>query len=337
MTIFRRTAFTLVELLVVIAIIGVLVSLLLPAIQSAREAARRSGCTNNLMQLGMAIHAYESSHLVLPAGVINAAGPIRNEPVGQHIGWLVHLLPHLEEGVAYRHVDQQAGTYHKSNEAVRALRIAVFGCPSEPGGTASSYAGCHHDIEAPIDADNNGVFFLNSRLRMKDISDGAKYTIFVGEKRLEPNIPDLGWMSGTRATLRNTGTPLNETGKEAKAKLGPFVVPRPGTPDEWMLDPNSATAVAQPESREDKSAVDPAEPTNEKDAERKETPAAPQAAVQPLLFVGGFGSPHLGGVAQFTFGDGSVRVLSDTISPGLLKQLGHRADGQLLKTQDLNW
>src|SRR5688500_5557706 len=175
MNIHRRTAFTLVELLVVIAIIGVLVAILLPGIQAAREAARRSGCSANLMQLGMAVHGYESAHGVLPSGVTNPAGPIRNQAVGQHISWLVRLLPYLEEEVAYRHIDLEAGVYHRSNRAVRSLSIGVFTCPSDQiWGTATSYAGCHHDVEAPIDADNNGAFFLNSRLRMKDISDGSK-------------------------------------------------------------------------------------------------------------------------------------------------------------------
>jgi hypothetical protein len=66
-----------------------------------------------------------------------------------------------------------------------------------------NYAACHHDVEAPIDQDNNGVMFLNSAVPIRDISDGTTHTIFVGEKAIEED--DLGWMSGTRATLRNTG------------------------------------------------------------------------------------------------------------------------------------
>jgi prepilin-type processing-associated H-X9-DG protein len=82
-------------------------------------------------------------------------------------------------------------------------------CPSNWADDSpySSYAGCHHDAEAPIDADNRGVFFLNSRLTRDDLKDGVAYTLFIGEKLIEDT--DLGWLSGTPATLRNTGTQLN--------------------------------------------------------------------------------------------------------------------------------
>ncbi len=202
-----RAAFTLVELLVVIAIIGILVGLLLPAVQAAREAARRSQCTHNLMQLGLAVHHHEFNMERLPSGVINPDGPIRSEAVGQHVSWIVQVLPYLEERVAYGQFDLQAGAYAPVNLAVREHDISVLKCPSDPSAysqrmSISTYAGCHHSEETPIEADNNGLLFLNSRIGFGDILDGSTYTILLGEKLIEGE--DLGWVSGTRSTLRNT-------------------------------------------------------------------------------------------------------------------------------------
>ncbi len=205
-----RMGFTLVELLVVIAIISVLVAAMMPAVQASREMARRATCTSHVAQLLLAVQNYEDAFGSLPAGVANPDGPIRSEPSGYHQGWLVQLLPYLDEGNMYRAVDFSKGVYDPANARVRALSPDVFLCPSSPDSQAavSDYAGCHHDVEAPIAADNRGVLFLNSYVRRDAITDGASHTLFIGEKLADVN--DLGWMSGTRATLRNTGTPLNE-------------------------------------------------------------------------------------------------------------------------------
>src|SRR5262245_32852973 len=90
-----RRGFTLIELLVVIAIIAVLIALLLPAVQQAREAARRTQCKNNLMQMGLALHNYEMTYERLPPGSVDPNRPIRNEPKDYHFGWMVKLLPYL--------------------------------------------------------------------------------------------------------------------------------------------------------------------------------------------------------------------------------------------------
>ena len=105
----RRPGFTLVELLVVIAIISILIMLLLPAVQAAREAARRVTCLNSMAQLNLAAHNYEFHWESLPAGVINPTGPIRSEPSGIHVSWMVQLLPYLEQRAAYEQFDQQLG------------------------------------------------------------------------------------------------------------------------------------------------------------------------------------------------------------------------------------
>ena len=206
-----RNGFTLVELLVVIAIIGTLVGLLLPAVQAAREAARRCSCANNLTQLGLALHNHEFSQEAFPAGVTDDVGPIRSVAEGKHIGWIVRLLPYIEQQMLARNVDESAGAYAEANLPVRRARIQVLTCPSYPLPLAnregpevghSTYAGCHASRETPIDAGNDGVLFLNSRIRFGDIEDGSSNTLLLGEHFLLPD--DLGWMSGTRATLRNS-------------------------------------------------------------------------------------------------------------------------------------
>jgi prepilin-type processing-associated H-X9-DG protein len=148
----------------------------------------------------------------LPPGVTNSDGPIRNEPQGQHVSWIVQVLPYMEERPLFDRFDQSAGAYDPKNAVVRAARIEVLVCPSYPGDALANlnaealttYAGCHHDAEAPIDSDNNGLLFLNSQIRYSDIYDGSSKTILVGEYL--PSGDALGWVSGTRATLRNTSS-----------------------------------------------------------------------------------------------------------------------------------
>jgi prepilin-type N-terminal cleavage/methylation domain-containing protein len=274
--------FTLVELLVVIAIIGVLVALLLPAVQAAREAARRTSCVNNEVQLALAIHSYEFHFETLPPGVTNPTGPIRNEPQGIHVSWIVRILPYMEENALFRHFDPALGAYAPANAQVRATEISAIECPSEPQEfyneahsiAQSSYVGCHNDVEAPIDTDNHGLLFLNSKIRYGEIEDGSSKTILLSESLLSAD--ELGWVSGTRATLRNTGTVPNSG---AAPELGPD---------------------------------------------------APKEKPSNSLAVGGFSSHHAGGI-NAALADGSIHFISDAIDAALLRQLGNRADGQIMK------
>lgn len=232
----RDSAFTLVELLVVITIIAILMALMLPAVMAAREAGRRMECLSHLSRIGVALSNYESAHGMLPPGTIVNQGPIHNVAKGYHMGWMVQTLPYIEEGTAFDHVDFSVGVYDPKNAAVRAINIPMFACPSADPlrnsatgasdihgpptagtWTVSNYAGCHNDVETPIDIHNNGVLFLNSHISENDVLDGLSHTIYVGEKLGDEH--DLGWMSGTRATLRNTGTPLG-WGAEGKPVAG---------------------------------------------------------------------------------------------------------------------
>jgi prepilin-type processing-associated H-X9-DG protein/prepilin-type N-terminal cleavage/methylation domain-containing protein len=284
----RRAGFTMIELLTVVGLIAVLIALLLPAVQSAREAARRTWCANNLLQLGVAMGNYASTHRVLPPGVVEPKGPIVNAPKGYHMGWAVQILPFIEQQNRYRHVDFRRGVYADENSTAVGNSILLFLCPSSRGG-GGSYCGCHHDVEAPIDADNHGVLYLNSHVAYDDITDGAAYTILLGEAT---NVMMLGWASGTRDTLRNTGWPINAPDPTVPASRRPFVVP---TPEERLT--------------EYRTLVDD--------------------GVVPLTYVGGFGSRH-GSGANVLFCDGSVHFLKDSIDPRVFRYMGHRADGEVI-------
>ncbi|SIO07823.1 prepilin-type processing-associated H-X9-DG domain-containing protein [Singulisphaera sp. GP187] len=217
--------YTMVEVLVVICLIGGMIALLLPAIVGGRELARRTRCVNNLKQLSLAMHNHHNTHEVFPPGVVNLNGPIRNEPVGYHHSWVVPLLPFMEQAsIAGRGADR-LGIYEPNNSGMRAVQVTTLLCPSDPGPlkrndgiSENSYAGCHHEVEMPIDVANHGVLFLNSRIRYEDIEDGLSTTLMLGEKLR--NGFDLGWASGTRATLRNTGSPIN-SGDLLYAKSSP--------------------------------------------------------------------------------------------------------------------
>ena len=169
----------------------------------AREAARRTQCQSRLSQFILAVHNYEMSHSVYPPGTINPKGPIRNLPSGYHHSWTIQILPYIEEQNTWKAIDKSVGVYHSKNAAAVTSMPRLFLCPSTLTRGNICYAGVHHDQEKPIDANDNGVFFLNSRLRYDDVTDGTAHTLFLGEKL--PDGWDLHWMSGTRATLRNAG------------------------------------------------------------------------------------------------------------------------------------
>lgn len=119
---FRRRAFTLVELLVVIAIIGVLVALLLPAVQAAREAARRSQCSNNLKQLGLGLHNFESTYQKLPGGGISPTSDL---------SMLVQLLPFIEQQAIFDRFDLTVHNYEGVNPTASAVQVKTLICPSD--------------------------------------------------------------------------------------------------------------------------------------------------------------------------------------------------------------
>jgi prepilin-type N-terminal cleavage/methylation domain-containing protein/prepilin-type processing-associated H-X9-DG protein len=212
-TLSRRSAFSLLEVLMVSVIIGILIAVMLPAMIASRAGAKGIQCINNFRQLGLALENYQSCYQVLPPGVVNTVGPIDEQAEGPQIGWIVQLLPNMEQQAVWRTIDTRRPYDDPVNHTAILVHISTILCPADPefksfrGLGVTSYAGCHHDVEAPIDADDHGVLFLNSAIAKADITDGTSFTITVGEKIITPS--DSGWMAGTRSTLRNTGTPIN--------------------------------------------------------------------------------------------------------------------------------
>ncbi|MDD4268102.1 MAG: DUF1559 domain-containing protein [Pirellulaceae bacterium] len=208
---FRARGFTLVELLVVIAIIGILIALLLPAVQAAREAARRSQCTNNLKQLGLAMHLHHDTKKMLPPGVTSGRndGTAKDKPLSPHqCGWSAFLFPFIEQSALDSLIDWTAVNgdfYSVAGKNVCGLPVPLFFCPSDttpppntlgtllfargnyvanngigpsiehrggPGHTAPAY------MERP-----GGVFYINSWLKFADIKDGTSQTVMISEIR----------------------------------------------------------------------------------------------------------------------------------------------------------
>jgi len=203
----RRRGFTLIELLVVIAIIAVLVALLLPAVQAAREAARRIRCTNNLKQMGLGLASYQLTHGGYPQGYVSVYDRINRVEQGTGWGWGSMILPQMEATNLYNTINFDAQIKDRTQLTVRTTPVAVYLCPSDQmprtwttdDGYARFYRGTVQFFSNPIcdvagsnytgvfgigepGVDGEGIFFRNSFVRLVEITDGLTYTMSVGER-----------------------------------------------------------------------------------------------------------------------------------------------------------
>ena len=181
----RTRGFTLVELLVVIAIIGILIALLLPAVQAAREAARRSQCTNNVKQLALAFHNYHDTFRAFPR--FDYVPTVVTNPY-QGYSALTMILPFTEQDAVYDGINFNVAWTDGANTTMRRTRITAFLCPSdrEWGGAdaGNNYvvsAGSHYQVWGNAST-LNGPFKRDLETRMRDITDGTSNTIFIGEQ-----------------------------------------------------------------------------------------------------------------------------------------------------------
>ncbi len=223
----KRRGFTLVELLVVIAIIGILVALMLPAVQAAREAARRMSCQNNLSQLSLALHNYESSFKRFPSGYLHKYGPEGSrEERANHMGlsWGAAMLPQLEQGSVAEKIDYSRPLWDEANRVARDISLPVFLCPSDTYSesafvyrddtvtpaeryAAASYAANWGPATPSTNLDatplaSKGVFFRNSQLRVSALMDGLSNTLAFGERHNGP-IPQSRSTAGGHSVFEN--------------------------------------------------------------------------------------------------------------------------------------
>jgi len=296
----NRKGFTLIELLVVIAIIAILISLLLPAVQQAREAARRTQCRKNLKQIGLALHNYHDVHNAFPSGWIAVNNGVQNAHDGINgAGWGTMILPYLDQSNLYNEFDANLAIEDPANATFLDTRMPAFRCPSDPQPDTfeindeatglivlatlpiANYVGSFgtvdlHDCEfpagtAPVTASgqcvSDGIFYHNSSTRIRDITDGTSNTLMTGERLTRPADD---WYS--------TWTGMVSEGEEAFQRVL-------GASDHVPND--------------------------------------------PAAHFDDYSSHHSGG-ALFTLGDGSVHFISENIDLGVYTSLATRSSGEIV-------
>jgi prepilin-type N-terminal cleavage/methylation domain-containing protein len=308
----RRRGFTLIELLVVIAIIAILIALLLPAVQQAREAARRTQCRNNMKQLGLAIHNYHDVYTCFPIADVN--GTVN--PVSAH----ARLLPGMDQAPLFNLVDFNVDHNHPNNNVPRLAQVPAFVCPSNvdmlPGnlGGRNTYywnAGSGivmYDSGAAGQPPANGVIYHTRKIRFSDVTDGLSNTAAMAEKMTGdgsngissprtdtfrpgtyPNTPD-------EATQQCNATNVSDLAMQGYSNVGAPWLQQYHSTNQYnhVLPPNGRSCMFPPG--------------------RISTTA---------------NSQHVGGV-HLLMGDGSVRFVSDSIHLPTWRALGSVASGETI-------
>ncbi|MFO0809057.1 MAG: DUF1559 domain-containing protein [Gemmataceae bacterium] len=292
----RPSGFTLVELLVAIAIIAVLIGLLLPAVQKVRAAAARASCTNNLKQVGLALHDYHDTAKSFPPGYVSNFDGAGND-TGPGWGWASFILPQMEQQSLYGTVQFAQPIEAPANATARVTFVKAFVCPSDnlpqswgavrrgPSGTptaticdvaGANYVGMFGSTEPGVDGD--GIFFRNSKVSVEDITDGTSATIMAGERSFA--LCTATWVG---------------------AVTGAGQFPPPGSPAPPVVDNASNMVLGHAGDGNG-----PGVPTSEGNQ---------------------FYSLHGQGV-NFLFADGHVQFLSSSVDEKVFKALSTRAGGE---------
>lgn len=328
-----QRGFTLIELLVVIAIIAILIALLLPAVQQAREAARRTQCKNNLKQLGLALHNYIDVATVLPPSA--CINPVTSATSGNG-SWGVHgrILPFLDQGNLYNSVDLTTGWDFQT--AIDGLKIPGYACPSDPRSDEARDPGSGKVTLYPTNYGFNfgtwfvynpvtgqggdGAFFPNAKLRMAAFTDGTSNTLMAGEVK--------AWTP----YRRNGGpiaTTIPQTIVDAEAAIASGVQFKNTGHTEWpdgrvhhhgfttTTSPNAATSCS------DGSTTYEFCDFNSWQEGKDGISGNPSYAIITSR-------SHHPGIVQVALMDGSCRSISENIDLSIWRGLGTRSGGEVL-------